>query len=185
MHAQIRVPAGATHDGAGIAIGDGPLVVEAYIDFLCPFCRQFEQTTGPTLDRLVADSAITLVYHPLAFLDRLSTTRYSSRAASASGCASDAGRFPPYLKALFGHQPPEGGAGLSDEELVGLGRSVGISEEGFSDCVLGHAHLPWVAHVTERAIERGVEGTPTVFVEGTQVAADPRSIVAALAAVVR
>jgi protein-disulfide isomerase len=71
-----RVPAGATVEGDGIAVGDGPVTVDAYIDFLCPFCRQFEERSGPALGAMVADHAIRLVYHPLSFLDRLSTTRY-------------------------------------------------------------------------------------------------------------
>ena len=35
-----RIPAGATAEGDGILTGDGPVRVDAFIDFLCPFCRQ-------------------------------------------------------------------------------------------------------------------------------------------------
>ena len=44
-----RVPAGATPEGDGIITGDGRVRVDAFIDFLCPFCRQFELSTGATL----------------------------------------------------------------------------------------------------------------------------------------
>jgi len=37
-----RVPAGATPEGDGIIAGNGPVRVDAYIDLLCPFRRQFE-----------------------------------------------------------------------------------------------------------------------------------------------
>ena len=73
---------------------------------------------------MVAEQLITLVYHPLGFLDRLSTTAYSSRASAASGCASDGGRFVAFKDALFADQP-EGGPGLSDEQLVAVGADVG------------------------------------------------------------
>jgi protein-disulfide isomerase len=43
-------------------------------------------------------------------------------------------------------------------------------------------YLPWAAYVTERAIERGVNGTPTVFVAGHPVPAHATAIEAAVAA---
>ena len=182
--APTRVPSGATREGDGIALGSGPARVDAYIDFLCPFCRQFEAQSGPYLDRLLDADAVTLVYHPLGFLDRLSTTRYSSRAGAASGCAADFGAFKPYKDALFANQPPEGGPGLSRDELIELGRAAGIADPGFAECVASEVHLPWVEYVTQRAAERGVSGTPSVFVAGVPVPANGPVIAAAVAEVV-
>jgi len=181
----IRVPAGATQAGDGIALGDGPVRVDAYEDFLCPFCRQFEEQSGAILDRLLDSGGVTLVYHPLGFLDRLSTTRYSTRASAASGCASDFGDFKSYKDALFANQPPEGGPGLSQEQLVELGRQAGLTEPGFATCVLQGVHLPWSEYVTMLAIQRGVSGTPTVFVDNVAVPADGSTIAAAVAELVR
>src|ERR1700758_1954610 len=104
-----RLPAGATGEGDGIMIGRGPVRIDAFIDFLCPFCRRFELSAGPTLAGLVAEGQVSLVYHPMNFLDAASTTNYSPRAAAASGCAADGERFPGYAHALFVSQPPEGG----------------------------------------------------------------------------
>jgi protein-disulfide isomerase len=177
------VPAGANSERDGIRIGDGRVTVDAYIDFLCPFCRMFEESSGEALDAMVGDGAITLVYHPLGFLDRLSTTAYSSRAAAASGCASDSGAFRAYARALFANQPPEGGPGLSQDELIALGAAVGIRAPAFQQCVRAEPYLPWVAYVTERAIERGVSGTPSVFVAGTPVPANADVNAAAVGAV--
>jgi protein-disulfide isomerase len=180
--APARVPAGANSAGDGIVLGDGAVNVDAYIDFLCPFCRQFEQVNGDALQEMVAERVITLIYHPLGFLDRLSTTAYSSRAAAASGCASDGGRFAEYKDALFANQPPEGGPGLSDEQLIEVGLAVGL-DDGFARCVASRAYLEWVAYVTARAMARGVSGTPSVYVEGLAVPANARAIAAAAAAV--
>src|SRR6266699_5480993 len=91
-----RVPAGAAPEGDAIVIGPGPVRVDAFIDFLCPFCRRFELSSGPALAGLVADGLVSLAYHPMNFLDEASTTNYSTRAAAASGCAADGGRFVQY-----------------------------------------------------------------------------------------
>jgi protein-disulfide isomerase len=179
----VRVPAGSNDVGDGVVLGSGPVEVDAYIDFQCPFCRMFEERSGATLDRLVADGLVSLTYHPLGFLDQLSTTRYSSRASAASGCAADARRFAPYKDALFANQPPEGSAGLGDDQLIEIGRRVGIRDDSFGRCVEAHVYLPWTAYVTERAMALGVSGTPTVLVDRVPVPANPDTIVAGVAAV--
>jgi protein-disulfide isomerase len=179
-----RIPSHAPVDGDGIVLGHGPALVDAYIDFLCPFCRMFEERSGPAIHAMVDRGLITLVYHPLGFLDRLSTTRYSTRAAAASGCASDGGRFRDYLYTLYEDQPPEGSDGLSDEELVQLGLQTGLDEE-FGACVMAGRYIEWAEYVTAMAIARGVSGTPSVYVDGVGVPASAQAISAAILAEVR
>jgi hypothetical protein len=179
-----RLPANATPAGDGVMIGKGPVIVDTYIDFLCPFCRQFELSSGEALAIMVAEGLIRLAYHPMNFLDAASTTRYSSRAAASSGCASDGGRFPAYAHALFVNQPPEGGPGLTDAELIEIGMAVGLPGPPFEGCVLRGSYLDWPPFVTAAATARGVKATPTVLVEGAPVPASARMIAAAVAAVV-
>ena len=182
---QIPVPMGVTTELDGIVVGNGPAYVEAYIDFQCPFCRQFELAAGATLDDLLTGGTISLVRHPMNFLDEVSTTRYSSRAAAASAAAADAGMFHEYARLLFEHQPPEGSAGLSDDRLIELGDEIGIAEPGFAESIQRGTYLPWPSFVTQRATERGVAGTPSVFVDGVPVPARPGSIAAAVERVIR
>lgn len=175
-----RIPAGATSEGDGVVIGHGPVRVDAFIDFLCPFCRRFELSSGSALAGLVADGMVSLVYHPMNFLDEASTTNYSTRAAAASGCAADRGRFLEYAHALFVGQPPEGGPGLSDAELAGIGRAAGLADAAFTVCVSEAPYLDWPPYVTARASALGVEATPTVLVAGAVVRPDARAITAAV-----
>jgi protein-disulfide isomerase len=175
-----RIPAGATPEGDGIITGDGPVRVDAFIDFLCPFCRRFELSAGPALADLVAGRLIGLAYHPMNFLDAASTTNYSTRAAAASGCAADQGRFTDYAHALFQDQPREGGPGLTDAELAGLGRDLGLTDAAFASCLSEAPYLDWPPYVTARATALGVQATPTVLVNGTAVQPDSREITAAV-----
>lgn len=177
-----HVPAGSTPEGDGILVGGGPVRVDVFIDFQCPFCRLFELSSGPTLAELVADQLISIVYHPMNFLDEASTTHYSTRAAASSGCAADQGQFLPYAHELFVSQPPEGGPGLSDAELVAVGRAVGLTDPAFATCQAEAPYLDWPSYVTARAFGLGVNGTPTVLVAGTMVRPDARTITAAVAA---
>jgi protein-disulfide isomerase len=174
-----RVPVGATPEGDGVVVGPGPVRVDAFIDFQCPFCKRFELSSGPTLAGLVAEGLASVVYHPMNFLDAASTTHYSTRAAASSGCAADQGRFLEYAHALFVNAPPEGGAGLSDAELAAIGRGVGL-ETAFTTCLSEGPYLDWPPYVTARAAEAGVSGTPTVLVDGVVVTPEAPVIAAAV-----
>jgi protein-disulfide isomerase len=176
-----RVPADATPEGDGVVIGDGPVRVDAFIDFLCPYCRRFELSAGSALARLVADHQASVVYHPMDFLDEASTTNYSTRAAAASACAADQRRFSDYAHALFVHQPPEGGPGLSDAELADIGREIGLGDTTFAACLSEAPYLDWPPYVTARATAAGVSATPTVLVAGAAVQPEAKAITAAVA----
>jgi protein-disulfide isomerase len=177
-----RAPAAATQQAQadGLALGSGPVTVDVYLDFMCPACKQFEDSAGATLNQLVADNKIKLVYHPLAFLDRASTTQYSTRSAGSAACAADAGKLAPYVAELYRQQRPEGSAGLSNDELVSAAAKVGITDPSFATCLKDGRYGDWVTHVTDKAVERNVTGTPTVFVNGKQVQATLPAVQAAV-----
>jgi protein-disulfide isomerase len=176
-----HLPAGANAAGDGVIIGHGPVQIDAFIDFLCPYCRQFELSSGPTLARLAAAGQASLIYHPMNFLDQASTTNYSTRAASAAGCAADRSRFAEYTHALFANQPPEGGPGLSDAELISIGGAIGMDAAEFAECVSKAPYLDWATWVTARATRLGVEATPTVLVAGAAVRPEAQAINTAVA----
>jgi protein-disulfide isomerase len=167
------LPTHATPNGDGISVGVGLVAVDVHLDFQCPF---------RALEGLVAEEKIRWVVHPMNLLDAGSTTAYSTRAAAAAASADDYGWYPRYAEALFVSQPEEGGPGLSDDELIDLGNSVGITDAGFAEAVHAGTYLPWPIWVAECAVRRGVAGTPSVFVDGVPVAARPGPIVLAVLA---
>lgn len=168
-------PGGATTDGAGFAVGtsDAPVTVEVYEDFQCPACRAFEEASGRTLSELVDAGTVRLVYRPIAFLDRASTDRYSTRSLNAAACVADvAGTegFVSFHEALFAEQPAEGGAGLPDSRLVDLAHGAGADRRAVSGCVEDLEFAGWTRDVTDAASKAGVNGTPTVLVNGEPLA---------------
>lgn len=172
------VPPGAT--ATGVPLGDpaAPHTVDVYLDFLCPVCRAYEQQSGETLDELVASGKAKVVYHPIAILDRLSSTEYSSRAAAASGCAAAAGVFPQFVELLFANQPPENSAGLPDSRLAELARQAGAPAT-VEQCIADGTYLDWAAGVTEASSKAGVNATPTVLVDGKRIALTDEALRAA------
>ncbi|MGH8876422.1 MAG: DsbA family protein [Stackebrandtia sp.] len=154
----------------GIVLGEGKAEVEIYLDFICPACGRFQLENGPALETAIEDGKATVIMHPLNFLEGASTTDYSSRAAGASVCAADEGEFFPYYQALMNEQPPEGGEGLSDDELTEFGADLGFGK-GFADCVVDGEYRGWVDEMTDKALSDGIEATPTITVDGKGVEA--------------
>jgi protein-disulfide isomerase len=178
-------PAAAVDEGSGFSVGTGRVTVDVYEDFLCPACGAFEQQAGATLDKLVADGTVTVVYHPIAILDRYSTTEYSTRAAAASAAAAQGGKFAEFHQALFERQPAEGGPGLDDATLIEIGRSVGLTDAAFADAVTNATYRPWASKATETASARGITGTPSVLVGGKKLDnPTPQALTAAVTAAV-
>ena len=163
-------PTGANEAGTGVVAGSGPVTVDVYEDFLCPACKQFEQLSGGTIDQLISEGKVRVVYHPVAYLNRFSSTEYSTRSSAASGCAAEGAKYREYAKALFEKQPPEGGAGLSDGELTEIAAGVGLDRDGFASCLREGTFKGWTEHVTEEASRAGITGTPTIVIDGKQVA---------------
>lgn len=165
---EAAVPPNATAQGVVVGEPDAPVTIELYEDFQCPACRQFEQQAGPTIDELVSAGTAKVIYHPVAYLDRFSSTEYSSRSSAAAGCAAAAGVFPRFAELLFAHQPPEGGAGLPAERLIALGEQAGAGDD-FAACVREQRYADWTSNLTDEASRRGINATPTVLVNGEQL----------------
>lgn len=163
-----RVPQHANAAGTGFTTGGGQVTVEVYQDYLCPACAAFHQEAHDRLQKMAEDNEITLTMYPIAILDRLSSNRYSTRAAAATACAADAGEFTTLSDALYGNQPAEGGAGHSDEQLVTIGSGLGLNAT-FATCVRDSTYATWPRFTTEQASSRGVTGTPTIYVHGKKV----------------
>ncbi|MGH3905659.1 MAG: DsbA family protein [Pseudonocardiaceae bacterium] len=165
----VVVPPGATEQGIPVGNPDAGVTLDVYEDFQCPVCAKFEQITGPTIDELVRAGTVRVVYHPVAYLDRMSSTEYSSKASAAAGCAAADGVYPEFATRLFAQQPPEGGDGLPPETLIATGHAAGAGPD-FDTCVQDGSYAGWTAQLTDTASRNGVTGTPTVLVNGRELA---------------
>ncbi|MDK3256340.1 DsbA family protein [Blastococcus capsensis] len=156
--------------GAAFVAGpaDAPVTIDVYEDYLCPACRRFEADAGDELARLAAEGTARVRYRPVAILDRLSDDDYSTRAANAAAVVADAAGVEAFLEfadLLFANQPPEGGPGLSDEQLITLAAQAGATGADVEAAIRELRFGDWVERVTDQASQEGLTGTPTVLVD--------------------
>ena len=156
-------------DTYGVGIGDpkAPVKVEVFEDFLCPYCRQFEETSRDDLRQAAIDGKAYVVYRPIAFLDE-----YSTRSLNAFGVVLDTSGGAAALSfhdLLFEHQPAEGGAMPDDEWLIDKAVEAGAEEDAIRPGIEDLSFKQWMINGNDDASQRGVNSTPTVFVDGDQV----------------
>ncbi|MGW5388378.1 DsbA family protein [Nocardia sp. NPDC003963] len=166
------VPAVATDNGA-VRVGqpDAKATVRIVADMQCPVCKRFEADHAELLSTSVADGTAAVEYNIVGYLDKMSSTEYSTRAANASYCVADTGtdKYQDWLKLMFQQQPPEGGAGLTDEQLIAIAQQAGYTDPTVADCITDRKYDGFVAAKSKESLAEGIDGTPTVFVNGEQV----------------
>jgi protein-disulfide isomerase len=165
----------ATASGVVVTAGTGKVVVDAYEDYLCPNCEQFEKTYGNELTTALNAGQISVRYHNIAILDANTTPPgYSTRAANAAVCSAAAGIFPAYHAKLYAEQPAEKSAGLTDDQLIAFGTEL-KAQGDFAGCVKAATNAKAIAAETQKASSdaalqtNGQFGTPTVAINGKKV----------------
>lgn len=159
-------PAGELPPGIA-ASGDGePVQVVSYVDVNCVFCAEFESTHAEQIRTWLDAGEITMEHRNVAYLDRNSSTDYSSRGANALACVAEESpeAYFDYSTGLFANY--ENGE-LDDAGLASLASTVGAAD--ISTCVSEGTFLPWVNFTTEAAELDGITGTPTIYVDGEAV----------------
>ncbi|MFC9895718.1 DsbA family protein [Nocardia sp. NPDC127579] len=165
------VPRNTAADGS-VRVGDGAVVVRLVADLQCPACKSFEQHNGRVLEEAVEKGDAAVEYSVITFLDRASTDKYSSRAGNASYCVANSGteNYQRWLATMFERQPAEGGAGLSDSALIEIAEGAGYTDSSVAQCITERTYETYLRQKTQEVLSSGVNSTPTVLINGTQLA---------------
>ena len=153
---------------------DAPVTVVMFCDFQCPHCAE----ASPVVDRLTSayGSDLRLVYRHFP-IERVHAD--AGRAAEASMCALEQGRFWDMYHSMLAHQ--------TELDLSGLIRQagdLGLDRPSFTRCLVSGSHrAEWRRDQTD-GLALGVSATPTFFVNGTLIeGADASKLDAAIRAV--
>jgi protein-disulfide isomerase len=133
-----------------------PVALVEYGDFECPHCRRvyhvvkaLEVRLGPQMRVVYRHFPLTTV-HPHAF-----------RAAEAAEAAGAQGAFWAIHDMLFEHQES-----LDEVSLVRYAAVLGLERRRFVDELERGVHAPRVREQFMSGVRSGVNGTPTLFING-------------------
>jgi protein-disulfide isomerase len=135
---------------------DAPVVIVEFSDFECPYCRQ----TLPVLEQIQEDYAgqIRFVYRQFPLSD---IHPRAQKAAEASLCADEQGRFWDMHDLLFA-DPIE----LEVASLKVKAETLGLNRQTFDACLDSGKYQGRVAEEIREGFSLGVNGTPTVIING-------------------
>ena len=174
-------PAGASEHGVTVGEADAPHTVVVYEDFLCPFCGELEGATRDDFERLAEEGELLVEYRPFNLLERISD--YSPRAVNAFAVVLEESGpevAKRYHDLLFDNQPSESGPFPDNQDLLDLAVEAGAERDAVSEGILEVTMRDWVDDATASAIQAGVQGTPTVILDGEVVQGQPQDILDAV-----
>ncbi len=155
-------------DGTAMGETNAPVLVEVWEDFQCPACRNFSEQVEPQVTQnYVATGKVRYVFRQYPFIDSNSATKESHQAANASMCANEQGRFWDYHDILFTNWDGENAGSFSDKRLGAFAENLGLDMGKFNECFKANRYKDQIEKDKADGEKAGVQGTPSVFVDGT------------------
>lgn len=161
-----EVPASAFSKVRNVAGNpNAPVVIRVYSDFECPYCEQLDRTLMTNYRKnLPADVRLEYHHTPLE-----SIHPRARPAAEASECVAEQGLFWAFHDALFMDR-----SWTKLNELgpffLSVASKLGIDMDQFRACASSRKYKGLVDAGLAESARLGVQGTPTVFVNGYRVA---------------
>lgn len=134
------------------------VVIVEFGDFQCPYCFQ----VFPTVRELLNDygDKIKFIYRDFPNMD---IHPQSQKAAEASECAAEQGKFWEYHDKLFINQDNLGVGALKN-----YAAELGLDETEFNECLDSNRYYEEVQQDFASGILAGVDGTPTFFINNVK-----------------
>jgi protein-disulfide isomerase len=155
---------------------NAPVKVEIWSDFQCPACDQFATTVEPDLvNKYAATGKAYVVYRDRVIIDRAPTDTESHQSAAAARCAGD--KFWAFHDYLFENQNKTGeNKGTFSPAFLGsVADAVGADKPKYDACMANGAAgtVALVNAESAQGAAAGVNGTPTIALNGTLLQAGP------------
>lgn len=157
-------------EGATKGVLNAKVTIIEYSDYQCPVCGYFAKTYEPLLDEYIEAGKVRFIYKDFAFLGQ-----ESHWAAEAAKCAAEQDRFWEYHDKLFWSQRGENEGAFSKANLKKFARELGLNAQAFDECLDSGRYAEAVDQETKEGRARGVNGTPTFFINGRELRGMPRS----------
>lgn len=134
-------------------------------DYRCPHCATFNTETK---DRLLADYVETgkarFMFKDYTVLDSPSD-KSSTKAAEASYCASEQGKYWEYHDRLFAYTDAGNSGRMTNETMQQVAEDAGVQDlDSFSKCVDSQKYSAVVEENNGLAKSLGLEGTPAFLI---------------------
>jgi protein-disulfide isomerase len=157
-------------DGTALGPKTAKVLVQEFADFQCPICGEYFRSVEPQIIKdYVASGKIRYEFHDFIVIDSNVGGSESRHAAEASQCANEQGHFWDYHNMLYSNQQGEGSGTFADRRLKAFAAGLGLDSAKFDACFDAHRYSSAVDADIALGNQMGVNGTPTVFLNGVMV----------------
>ena len=138
-----------------------PITIVEFGDYQCEACYAWFHNTRDTLiDNYVETGKVKLIFVDLPFLGR-----DSPKAAEASYCADDQGKYWEYHTMLYTFQDGHPDSGWADRDrLNSFAFSLDMSIDEFNECMDSSKYKKRVKANYDEAVKNGAQSTPTFII---------------------
>jgi protein-disulfide isomerase len=143
---------------------DAGVTIMAFEDFACPHCRTYHLEEFPSVESELVGDGVRYEHHDLPIPVSEQWSWAAAGAARAVQDGVDDAAFFDYASALFENQNS-----YSMSLVQSLADDTGADGCDVRAAATNGRYRPVLEADRQRGIEMGVEGTPTVFVNGRQV----------------
>jgi protein-disulfide isomerase len=134
---------------------NAPVTIVEFSDFECPYCSRVNPTLKQVQDQYGDKVRVEFRQFPLNFHPN------AQKAAEASLCAHDQGKFWELHDAMFADQKA-----LAVDTLKAKAKELGLNAEQFNSCLDSGKHAAAVQADLQAGSQAGVSGTPAMFING-------------------
>lgn len=135
-----------------------PVTLVLYGDYECPYTRQASTVIRALQPQVGAQLRFVFRNFPL-----IEIHPHALHAAEAAEAAATQGNFWEMYDTLFHHQHT-----LEDEDLLQFAIAMGLDTKKFAKDMDDHSFLSRIEEDVESGIKSGVEGTPSIYLNGVQ-----------------
>lgn len=153
----------------GVQQGDpnAPVKLYEFSDYQCPWCARFGLDIKPLLNaNYIETGKVLFVYYDFPLIQ---IHKHSFLAARAARCAGDQGRYWEYHDRLLAEQPRWSARGNVTGDFIAYAVAVGLDRPAFEQCLKSDRHADVVTANLRLAEQLGVQGTPTLYINGKLV----------------
>jgi protein-disulfide isomerase len=153
----MNLPAIDIPEGNGGVQGpaDAPVKIVIFSDFECPYCARMVPAVNEILKKYPGKIRVAFRDFPLDFHAN------ARKAAEASRCANDLGKFWAYHDRLFEQQDK-----LGEKDLLEHAKALQLDVAAFEKCLQSGKHKDSVERDYKDGGGLGVTGTPAAFING-------------------
>lgn len=151
---------------------DAQFVIREFADFQCPYCGSFASEVLPQLEESVLEREdVRFEFHHMPLVSIHANAMQAAEAVECVTQANSADTFWTFGVTVFERMQAWQTLGETGSYFTNLASELGLETAGVTECLAERTFLSEIQASYESALQLGVTGTPSVFVNGFRVGA--------------